>query len=158
MRAYEGGACGGGWDGRDDYIFEKAELLYLLSKRVDSKELFKGFVLKKIDVDEVLEEFAKEHAFPDGCGFYSCDDEDYDPENEDYEDRECVDNYSVSCDCWRLESHLKAWEYLLNKVLSGEITEEELEGWMEFFDDAIYEDEEADIEEWYNDRKDEEEE
>ena len=43
---------------------------------------------------------------------------------------------------------------LLRLTLGGE--EERIERWMEFFDDAIYEDEEADIEEWYNDRKDEE--
>ena len=51
-----------------------------------------------------------------------------------------------------LEAYLDAWNYILNAIMSDEITEENMTSWLEYFDDA--ENYEYRIAEWYEEIRD----
>lgn len=59
------------------------------------------------------------------------------------------DNLQYGGSCEELDGYIQAMGTLLDKILDGSITEENLAEWMEYFDDNNNFDE--DIEEWYND-------
>ena len=66
LSAYEGGACGGGWDGTSDVYISKENLLYLLECEVDNDELFEGMDTEYFDEDEFnrsLEDMACDEAW-----------------------------------------------------------------------------------------------
>ncbi|MGM9832339.1 MAG: hypothetical protein ACI31A_01455 [Candidatus Limisoma sp.] len=58
--------------------------------------------------------------------------------------------YGVNNEC--LEAYLNAMEYILDAIMSGEITDENLGTWLEYFDDSN--NYEYNIIDWYKDRED----
>lgn len=58
------------------------------------------------------------------------------------------DNFQYGGSCEELDGYILAMGTLLEKILDGSITEENLAEWMEYFEDNYNFDE--DIEEWYN--------
>lgn len=66
-----------------------------------------------------------------------------------------ADDYDTFCYNWsyeELEAYLDAWNYILNAIMSDEITEENMTSWLEYFDDA--ENYEYRIAEWYEEIRD----
>lgn len=128
LRAYEGGACGDGWDGEDKIELSEGELLYLISQQNVDKEIFEGLKLTPINIESMLSDMAESGACVDE--FYEFSDYDED------EIEELKDCWSYSGECSQLEGFLKSWEIVLNKIMAGEITEDNLDECLEYFDDS----------------------
>ena len=63
---------------------------------------------------------------------------------------ENFDNLDYSGDSEELDAYVKAWEVLIFKILHGDIAEDELPEWLQYFDD--FEDNcDSTIEEWHDD-------
>lgn len=60
------------------------------------------------------------------------------------------DNFSYGGNCETLEAYLDAWDYIISHILIGEITEEKVESWLEYFKDSS--NYEIEIDDWMNDR------
>lgn len=128
--AGEGGTCGDSWGDCVDLELERPELLYLINESTDIKDLLQeDEEMKKIDVDSIISDMASDAAFPDGV-----DDE--------------FENWSCGGECESLEGYIQAWSDLLSLIYEGEIAEDELEEWLEYFDDE--ENFGMEIEEWHN--------
>lgn len=110
LSAYEGGACGGGWDGTSNVYISKENLLYLLECEVDNAELFEGMDTEYFDEDEFnrsLEDMACDEAW--------CDEEEEDG------------SWSYSGECEELGEYISEWADFINDILSGEIGPDEIE-------------------------------
>ena len=57
------------------------------------------------------------------------------------------DNFSYSGECEALGHYLEAWGYVIDHIFSGDITEDNLDSWMGYFD-SEFSDYDMDIEEW----------
>ena len=126
LRAYEGGACGGGWDGDGDLFLSRAQILYLLFNEADVN----GEITEAVDVYDLIADMAHEGSWPDG-----------DPDDED------ISYCSYSGESYILETYLESWNTVLKKIEKGEITEANLEEWLKYFDDSSNWDD--DIEFWF---------
>lgn len=62
------------------------------------------------------------------------------------------DSFSYGGESEELEAYLNAWDYILDSIMSGDITEENLDSWLEYFDDS--DNYEYEIVEWYEERED----
>lgn len=58
------------------------------------------------------------------------------------------DSFSYGGECEELEAYLNAWEYILDCIHDGEITEDNLDEWLEYFDDS--DNYEMEISEWHD--------
>ncbi len=67
-------------------------------------------------------------------------------ENKDFCD-EYV-NYSCGGSCDELDYYLDAWKYIIDHIISGQITESTLDSWLEYFDECYYQ-EETTVEKWH---------
>lgn len=47
--------------------------------------------------------------------------------------------YGGSCD--ELDYYLDAWKYIIDHIISGQITESTLDSWLEYFDECYYQEE-----------------
>lgn len=63
------------------------------------------------------------------------------------------DYFTYSGECEGIEKCVDAWVYVIESILLGEITEETLDSWTEYFDDP--DNFEYDIEGWHEDREEE---
>ena len=106
------------------------EAIGLLYGEYDLKEVFEGLCENAL-YEDFIEDKAEAMDFAGGYDYYT-----YGGECEGIE--ECVD----------------AWIYVIESILSGEITEETLDSWKEYFDDP--DNYAYDIEDWYEDREEEE--
>ena len=132
LSAYEGGACGGGWDGKEDFSLSKEELLYLIKEQVNNRSLFNGTRVKKIDIQASLIELATACAFPDD-------------EPEGY--------WKISGECFPALNFVSGYAYILRNILDGIITEEDVDWYLEYFDEPEnYESEFDTIEDWIESR------
>lgn len=57
------------------------------------------------------------------------------------------DSFNYGGTCYALENYLEAWRFILEQIYEEEIDEDELESWLEYFDDSDNFD--TDIQEWY---------
>lgn len=57
-------------------------------------------------------------------------------------------NYSCGGSCDELDYYLDAWKYIIDHIVSGQITEATLDSWLEYFDECYYQ-EETTVEEWH---------
>ncbi len=57
-------------------------------------------------------------------------------------------NYSCGGSCYELDYYLDAWKYIIDHIVSGQITEATLDSWLEYFDECYYQ-EETTVEEWH---------
>ena len=48
---------------------------------------------------------------------------------------EDYDNFIYGAECEPLETYLNAWGYILDAIMSGDITEEDIDSWLKYFDD-----------------------
>lgn len=117
------------------YFTEDAEECIELS----AKEAL-GILYGQHDIDEVFEGIC---------------DESYDEEliNDKADKLGFADDYDNFCyggECEQLESYLNAWDYIIDSIMSDEIVEEDLDSWLEYFDDS--DNYEYDIVEWYENR------
>ena len=123
----------------EDYYFDEdaqekipltaQEAIGLLYGEYDLKEVFEGLCENAL-YEDFIEDKAEAMDFAGGYDYYT-----YGGECEGIE--ECVD----------------AWIYVIESILSGEITEETLDSWKEYFDDP--DNYAYDIEDWYEDREEE---
>lgn len=60
---------------------------------------------------------------------------------------ECV-NYSCGGSCDELDYYLDAWKYIIDHIVSGQITESTLDSRLEYFDECYYQ-EETTVEKWH---------
>ena len=125
LRAYEGGACGGGWDGTEKLFLSRAQLLYLIFKKSEVN----GEKTQKVAVYALIRSMAYEGSWPDG-----------EPDDED------ISHYSYSGDSDELNNYLESWGIILKKIENGEISEANLDDWLNYFDDKT--NWEYDIEIW----------
>lgn len=65
------------------------------------------------------------------------------------------DSFSYGGESEELEAYLNAWDYILDSIMSNEITEEDLGSWLEYFDDT--DNYENDIVEWHENKEEYEE-
>lgn len=63
------------------------------------------------------------------------------------------DTFSYGSDCEQLDAYLSAWEYIIDSILFGGISEEDIDSWLEYFDDSN--NYEMAIADWYKERADE---
>lgn len=115
LRAYEGGACGSGWDGTEELYLDRSELLYLIFQT----DKVNGEKTCSVDVEDILNDMAYDGAWPDG-----------EPDNED------ISGWSYSGECEQLDNYLRSWDMILEKIDKGEINEDNLEQWLAYFDDS----------------------
>ena len=47
-------------------------------------------------------------------------------------------NYSCGGSCDELDYYLDAWKYIIDHIVSGQITESTLDSWLEYFDECYY--------------------
>lgn len=47
-------------------------------------------------------------------------------------------NYSCGGSCDELDYYLDAWKYIIDHIVSGQITEATLDSWLEYFDECYY--------------------
>lgn len=57
-------------------------------------------------------------------------------------------NYSYGGSCDELDYYLDAWKYIIDHIISGQITESTLDSWLEYFDECYYQ-EETTVEKWH---------
>lgn len=57
-------------------------------------------------------------------------------------------NYSCGGSCDELDYYLDAWKYIIDHIVSGQITESTLDSWLEYFDECYYQ-EETTVEKWH---------
>lgn len=57
-------------------------------------------------------------------------------------------NYSCGGSCDELDYYLDAWKYIIDHIISGQITEPTLDSWLEYFDECYYQ-EETTVEKWH---------
>lgn len=50
-------------------------------------------------------------------------------------------NYSCGGSCDELDYYLDAWKYIIDHIISGQITESTLDSWLEYFDECYYQEE-----------------
>lgn len=67
-------------------------------------------------------------------------------EKKDFCDEYVNYNYGGSCD--ELDYYLDAWKYIIDHIISGQITESTLDSWLEYFDECYYQ-EETTVEKWH---------
>ena len=135
LSAYENGACGGSWDGQEDFSLSKEELLYLIKERVNNRSLFNGIRVKKIDIQTCLLELATACAFPDD-------------EPESY--------WKISGECFPALNFVNGYAYILRNILDGIIAEENVDWYLEYFNEPEnYESEFDAIENWIEYRAEE---
>lgn len=60
-----GAKCDDGWGDTLDLDLSKEEILYLLKNEMQYDELFDGYELKEVDVDNIITDMAYEAAWPD---------------------------------------------------------------------------------------------
>lgn len=66
---------------------------------------------------------------------------------------ENYDYFSYSGHCDDIESYLEAWSTLLNMILDGDIAEDSLSGWLEYFDNSDnYGERGCAIEDWHEEK------
>lgn len=128
LSGYGGGACGDGYTSDDEELYlSREELLYLIS---DGSEVFNGLEVKKVDIEARLEGMAEEACWQDGRdmddGYY--DDDENEEDDEDYED-----SWSYSGESIVLDEYVDSWKLLINRILSGEVGEADLEKWLAYF-------------------------
>lgn len=63
------------------------------------------------------------------------------------------DSFSYGGESEELNGWLDAWSYILHSILSGDITEDELDSWLEYFDDS--DNYEMEISDWYEEQDEE---
>lgn len=113
-----GNSCSTCWD-LDEITRE--QLLYLISKEINNAVLFEYMTLKEVDLEKLFYDIAFEFAWSEGYG-------DYDDESV----YECFDYYGKSL---HLERYIASWKYIIEKILTEEISDSELEDWLVYFDD-----------------------
>lgn len=92
-------------------------------------------------------EYPIEEVFPDLCN---------EPLGEDFindlaEKKDFCDeyvNYSCGGSCDELDYYLDAWKYIIDHIVSGQITESTLDSRLEYFDECYYQ-EETTVEKWH---------
>lgn len=57
-------------------------------------------------------------------------------------------NYSCGGSCDELDYYFDAWKYIIDHIISGQITEPTLDSWLEYFDESYYQ-EETTVEKWH---------
>jgi len=117
LSAYGGGACGDGWDGDDVLYLNRAQLLYLIFNATEVN----GEKTEVVNIEDRLETMAYEGAWPDG-----------EPDDEE----EDISDYSYSGESDELNHYLEGWRIILNKIDNGEIDENDLDSWLEYFKDS----------------------
>lgn len=127
LYAYEGGACGDGWSGDGELYLSEEQVMYLISSRTGDDKIYENMVLEEVDTDSLIYDLAEENAFPDGS----------------------EEEWDIGGNCEELEGFLNAWDVLICKIEDGEITEECIDRWLEYFDDSSNFD--MDIDEWVED-------
>ena len=128
-------SCGlDGYSAEEELLLSKEEIYFLLDEQLDSKDVFAGKNLKRVDVESRLEELAYDASWPDGTP---------DEDDENYED---PDNFSYWGTCYHIEPYLNAYVFIIEKILSGDITEDNLDFWLSYFEDSSNYD--IDIEDW----------
>jgi len=70
---------------------------------------------------------------------------DYLEQNKAASDYDCC-SYDATCE--RLDHYIEAWTYIINSLVEGKLNPEELDSWMEYFDDEENFDE--DIKDWFD--------
>lgn len=62
----------------------------------------------------------------------------------------CDEYVNCSCggSCDELDYYLDAWKYIIDHIISGQITESTLDSWLEYFDECYYQ-EETTVEKWH---------
>lgn len=63
------------------------------------------------------------------------------------------DSFTYGGESEGLEGWLEAWSYILDSILSGDITENEVDSWLEYFDDS--DNYEMEISDWYEEQDEE---
>jgi hypothetical protein len=104
----------------DDEI-TREQLLYLISKEINNPALFESMTLEELDLEKLFYDMAFEGAWSEGFGDY----------DEDYVYNDC-EYYGKSL---HLERYIASWKYIIEKILSEELNESELEDWLIYFDD-----------------------
>lgn len=125
-------------DAEDSYYFDEnaeeevpltaMEAIGLLYGQYDLDEVFEGICDQALDEDFINDK-AEEMGLANG----------YD------------DSFSYGGECGGLDGFLDAWVFILENILSGDITEQTLDSWTEYFDDP--ENYETDISDWHADRE-----
>lgn len=64
--ASSGAKCDDGWGDTLELELSKEEILFLLKKEIQHYELFDGYELKEVDLDNIISDMAYEAAWPDG--------------------------------------------------------------------------------------------
>lgn len=98
------------------------EVRGLLNYACDRPEVFEGICDAELDED-FLNEKAQQEGIADGCDYFS---------------------YGGSSD--KLDNYINSWDTLLDMIFSGEVNEENLDEWLEYFDDD--DNWELEIEDW----------
>lgn len=57
-------------------------------------------------------------------------------------------NYSCGGSCDELDYYLDVWKYIIDHIISGQITESTLDSWLEYFDECYYQ-EKTTVEKWH---------
>ena len=125
-------------DAEDSYYFDEnaeekvpltaKEAIGLLYGQYDLDEVFEGICDQALDEDFINDK-AEEMGLANG----------YD------------DSFSYGGECGGLDGFLDAWVFILENILSGDITKQTLDSWTEYFDDP--ENYETDINDWHADRE-----
>ena len=100
-------------------------MLYLIFKKSEVN----GEKTQKVAVYALIRSMAYEGSWPDG-----------EPDDED------ISHYSYSGDSDELNNYLESWGIILKKIENGEISEANLDDWLNYFDDKT--NWEYDIEIW----------
>ena len=125
-------------DAEDSYYFDEnaeeevpltaKEAIGLLYGQYDLDDVFEGICDQALDEDFINDK-AEEMGLANG-----------------YDDR-----FSYGGECEGLDGFIDAWVFILENILSGDITEQTLDSWTEYFDDP--ENYETDINDWHADRE-----
>lgn len=114
-------------DVEETIYLKRNEVLQLLHGRYSSNVVLKGLCKKTLDEDFI-------NGKAETLGFA-----------EDY------DNFYYDGPSESLESFLGAWEYIIDGILSGDITEETLPEWLDYFDNPDVD--EMGISEWFEEKE-----
>jgi len=113
---------------KTDIELSARQLNYLISQIVDAQLLPTDLEKEKVDIEKLIADAA--------YAFYMEDDAEY------YEGCECRGT------CPYLENYLNGWKDLIDLIDRGEVSEEELPTWLEYFDTDTYNLEYSSISEW----------
>lgn len=121
----------GDWRDSGPMVLSAEELLFLVKKENQHGEVFEGLAVKEIDPYERISQLSEEAA------------ERTDPEA----DENWWNCHGESLSMWMF---IGAWDSIVDLIMEGKVTEENLDAWLAYFDQARYVDAEL-FEMWASD-------